>query len=529
MVQIEKRDGTLASFNPNKILSRIKKAAKGLKVNSDEIFIKVITSLPVDGAISTKELDTLVSGTAAQYTSSHYDYSKLAAGVAISSYHKSTKNFVETMEYLHEDGIIHPELIAKIRNYGADKVNALIKDENDYNFDYFAWKSLQTIYLLKDQNSKPTERPQHMYMRVALWLTDTFEEAAEFYSDLSNQLPSMASPIMMNSGTVKSQLASCVLHFNDGDSREELINTIRDISLYSSASAGIGLCLSNIRSKESLISTSGGFAGGFLKFGKIINECLRFFNQNGKRAGSCAVYLEPWHRDIEDFLEIRLPQGKEESRARDLFTALWIPDNFMRAVEEEGDYYLFCPNDIKKAGLKPFYEIYGNEFEEAYATAVDLGIGKKVKAMDIWMKIMKSQVETGTPYMLYKDSVNEKSNQKNIGTIKMSNLCIDENAILNICFDEDMTGEVTFKGLLQMFNTGKKIEILSFNEKTQQNEYQKVLNVAMTHPLAEVIKITDDETGKELICTPEHEIYTKNRGYIKAKDLKEDDILIFNS
>jgi ribonucleoside-diphosphate reductase alpha chain len=529
MVQIEKRDGTIASFNPNKILNRIKKAAKGLKVNSDQIFINVITTLPVDGTITTKQLDEVVSGMAAQYTSSHYDYSKLASGIAISSYHKSTKNFVDTMMYLHEDGIIHPELITKITNYGVDRVNALIKDENDYNFDYFAWKSLQTIYLLKDHKAKSVERPQHMYLRVALWLTDTFEEAEEFYNDLSNQLPSMASPIMMNSGTVKSQLASCVLHFNDGDSREKLIDTIRDISLYSSAAAGIGLCLSNIRSKESTISTSGGFAGGFLKFSKIINECLRFFNQNGKRAGSCAIYIEPWHKDIEDFLEIRLPQGKDESRARDVFTAIWTPDNFMRAVEEEGDYYLFCPNDIKKAGLKPFYEIYGAEFEEEYAKGVALGIGKKVKAMDLWMKIMKSQIETGAPYILYKDSVNEKSNQKNIGTIKQSNLCIDENAILDVRIDHEMAGTLTFKGLLQLFKTGKNIEIQSFNEKTKEIEYQKILNVVLTNQNAEVIKITDEDSGKELICTPDHEVYTSNRGYVQAKNLKENDILIFNS
>jgi ribonucleoside-diphosphate reductase alpha chain len=279
------------------------------------------------------------------------------------------------------------------------------------------------MYLLKRPSGQVVERPQHMYMRVALWVTDTLEQAKEYYTSLSNQLISKATPIMINSGTKVPQLASCVLHYNDSDSREGLLGTLRDISTFSSDAAGIGLSMSNIRSKESRISTSGGYAGGLLKYLKIVNESLRFFNQQGRRPGSAAIYLEPWHKDIFDLLDIKKNTGAEELRARDLFTALWIPDNFMKAVKNNADWYLFCPNDIKKAGLKALQECYGEEYEEVYNTAVSMGLGKKVKAQDIWTKIVESQVETGVPYLCSKDNANRKTNHQNIGVIKQSNLC----------------------------------------------------------------------------------------------------------
>ena len=327
------------------------------------------------------------------------------------------------MKVLYVDGVVHEELMNKINQYGEENIDAIIKHENDYNFDYFAWRSLQEMYLLKRPTGQVIERPQHMYMRVALWVTDTLEQAKEYYTSLSNQLISKATPIMINSGTKVPQLASCVLHYNDSDSREGLLGTLRDISTFSSDAAGIGLSMSNIRSKESRISTSGGYAGGLLKYLKIVNESLRFFNQQGRRPGSAAIYLEPWHKDIFDLLDIKKNTGAEELRARDLFTALWIPDNFMKAVKNNADWYLFCPNDIKKAGLKGLQECYGEEYEEVYNTAVSMGLGKKVKAQDIWSKIVESQVETGVPYLCSKDNANRKTNHQNIGVIKQSNLC----------------------------------------------------------------------------------------------------------
>ena len=423
-LKIKKRGGEDMSFNPQKIYNRVKRAAKGLTVNADEIFIKVITSVPTEGVITTKELDKLIYEIAASYTGSHHDYSRLASSVAISSYHKETDpSFSSTMSVLHNNGVVHDELMEIIERYGSNNIDQFINHDADYNFDYFAWRSLQEMYLLKTPEGKVIERPQHMYMRVALWVTNTFEEAVEYYVSLSNQRISKATPIMINAGTRVPQLASCVLHYNNSDSREGLLKTLNDISTYSSDAAGIGLSMSNIRSKESRIKTSGGFAGGLLKYLKIVNESLRFFNQQGRRPGSAAIYLEPWHRDIVDLLEIKKNTGAEEMRARDLFTALWIPDNFMRAVKNNQDWYLFCPNEIVKSGIKPLQECYGEEYEQNYQKAVDAGIGRKVKAQEIWSKIIESQVETGVPYLCAKDSANKKTNHQNIGVIKQSNLC----------------------------------------------------------------------------------------------------------
>jgi ribonucleoside-diphosphate reductase alpha chain len=423
-LKIKKRGGDEVSFNPQKIYQRVKRAAKGLNVNADEVFIKVITSVPTEGVITTKELDKLVYEIAAAYTGSHHDYSRLASSVAISSYHKETNDsFCETMSILYKDGVINDILMETIKEYGSDNIDSVINHENDYNFDYFAWKSLQEMYLLKTPEGKVIERPQHMYMRVALWITKSFDEAVEYYHSLSSQLISPATPIMINSGTKTPQLASCVLKYNEGDSRNGLLGTLNDISTYSSDAAGIGLCMSNQRSKESRIATSGGFAGGLLKYLKIVNESLRFFNQQGRRPGSAAIYIEPWHKDIIDLLEIKKNTGAEELRAKDLFTAIWLPDNFMNAVKNNGDWYLFCPNDIVKAGIKPLQETYGDEYESNYNKAVELGLGRKVKAQTIWNKIIESQVETGVPYLCSKDSANRKTNHQNIGVIKQSNLC----------------------------------------------------------------------------------------------------------
>ena len=444
-LKIKKRGGEGESFNPQKIYNRIKRAAKGLNVNSDEIFIKVITSVPTEGNITTKELDKLVYEIAAAYTGSHYDYSRLASSVAISSYHKETDpSFSNTMHTLHVDGVVHDDLMSIIEKYGPSKIDEVINHENDYNFDYFAWRSLQEMYLLKTPEGKVIERPQHMYMRVALWVTNTFEEAMDYYESLSSQRISKATPIMINSGTKVPQLASCVLHYNNSDSRDGLLKSLNDISTYSSDAAGIGLSMSNIRSKESRIKSSGGFAGGLLKYLKIVNESLRFFNQQGRRPGSAAIYLEPWHKDIMDLLDIKKNTGAEELRARDLFTALWIPDNFMRAVKNNEEWYLFCPNDILKAGIKPLQECYGEEYEKNYQLAIDAGIGKKVKAQDIWSKVIESQVETGVPYLCAKDSANRKTNHQNIGVIKQSNLC---NEIYQFT-DEETTAICTLSSIV---------------------------------------------------------------------------------
>ena len=483
-LKIKKRSGDDASFNPQKIYNRIKRAAKGLNINSDEIFIKVITSVPTEGEITTKELDKLIYEIAAAFTGSHHDYSRLASSVAISAYHKETNpSFSNTMMELYKERIVNEEFINMINNYGPSNIDEVINHDNDYNFDYFAWRSLQEMYLLKLPSGKTIERPQHMYMRVAIWVTKSFEQAVEYYKSLSSQLISPATPIMINAGTKVPQLASCVLHFNDSDSREGLLNTMKDISTYSSDAAGIGLSMSNIRSKESRINSSGGFAGGLLKYLKIVNESLRFFNQQGRRPGSAAIYLEPWHKDIFDLLDIKKNTGAEELRARDLFTALWIPDNFMNAVKNNGDWYLFCPNDIKKAGIKALQECYGEEYEENYNKAVALGIGKKTKAQEIWSKIIESQIETGVPYLCSKDNANKKTNHQNIGVIKQSNLC---NEIYQYT-DENTTAICTLSSMV-LKNFIKDGE---FNHQLLYEETRKVVNA-----LNKVVDINNYSTEK---------------------------------
>ena len=476
-LKIIKRSGDSVSFNPQKIYSRIKRASKGLNVNSDEIFIKAITSVPTEGEITTGELDKLIYEIAASYTGSHHDYSRLASSVAISSYHKETEDsFSKTMKLLNSDGIVNDSLIETIDLYGEENIDSVINHENDYNFDYFAWRSLREMYLLKRPNGEVIERPQHMYMRVALWVTNTFEEAVDYYKSLSEQRISPATPIMINSGTKIPQLASCVLHYNNSDSRRGLLDTLNDISTYSADAAGIGLCMSNQRSKESRINSSGGYAGGLLKYLKIVNESLRFFNQQGRRPGSSAIYLEPWHKDIMDLLDIKKNTGAEELRARDLFTALWIPDNFMKAVREDKNWYLFCPNDIVKSGLKPLQECYGEEYESVYKQAVSLGIGKKVKAQDIWTKIIESQIETGVPYLCSKDSANRKTNHQNIGVIKQSNLC---NEIYQYT-DEDTTAICTLSSMvLKNFIQNNKFDFqLLFSEvRKVVRALNKVVNI----------------------------------------------------
>jgi ribonucleoside-diphosphate reductase alpha chain len=521
-LKIKKRNGDDVSFNPQKIYNRIKRSSKGLSVNSDEIFIKVITSVPTEGLITTKQLDKLIYEIAASYTGSHHDYSRLASQIAISSYHKETNpSFSQTMLQLNAVGIVNDEFINILESYGKESIDSVINHENDYNFDYFAWRSLYEMYLLMTPQGLTIERPQHMYMRVAIWVTKSFEEAVEYYNSLSNQLISPATPIMINSGTKIPQLASCVLHYNDADSREGLLHTLNDISTYSADAAGIGLCMSNIRSKESRLSTSGGFAGGLLKYLKIVNESLRFFNQQGRRPGSAAIYIEPWHKDIFDLLDIKKNTGAEELRARDLFTSLWIPDNFMKAVKEDSDWYLFCPNDIVKSGLKPLQECYGDEYEDVYNSAIKLGIGKKVKAQEVWNKIIESQIETGVPYLSSKDNANKKSNHQNIGTIKQSNLCcVVGDTILTIKRENEEIQNLPISEVIELIEQSEKLMVL-----TEGGKFSLITAGMLTRKNSDILEIIDENTGFSIKCTPDHLIFTKNRGYVRADELKEDDIL----
>jgi ribonucleoside-diphosphate reductase alpha subunit len=421
-MKILKRNNSTVDFNPKKIHDRVKKQADGLKVNVDQLFIKVTSGIA--DLMTTKQIDDLIAVTSESLSYLHPDYSKLAGNICISRHHKETEeSFIKMIKKLNNQGIINNNYYELVKA-NIDIIQENIDYSRDYMFDYFAWNRLKSIYLIKN-DTEIIERPQHMYMRVALTTNKTIEEAMVYYHLLSTHMISPATPIMINAGTIIGQLASCNLNLVKGDNTDDLLKTFNNICISSSKAEGIGLAVHNIRSKKSFVGKEGGLAGGILKYLKIVNEGLRFWNQRGKRAGSCAVYIETWHKDIVDILEIKLPNGKDEQRARDLFTALWVNDLFMKSVKEDLDWYLFCPSDIEKAGLKPFHEIYGKEFEDEYQKAVDLGFGDKVRAKEIWLKILESQIECGVPYILNKDSCNLKSNHKNIGTIKSSNLCAE--------------------------------------------------------------------------------------------------------
>ena len=420
-MQVVKRNGQKIDFNPNKILLRIKKQSDGLKVNPDEVFLKVTQGIADN--MTTNEVDDLISIVAESLSMNHPDYSILAANIAISKLHKETEdNFMKATKKQYNAGLLNEVYYNKVKE-NIELIESVIDYKRDFNFDYFGWCSLKDIYLLKTKDGQLVERPQQLYIRVALMVTNNADDFREKYNDLSKQQESPATPIKINIGTKVGQIASCNLSIVPDDSTEGLLNMLGRISISSSKAEGIGLAVSNIRSRQTNVGNSDGKAGGIFKYLKVVNEALRFWNQRGKRPGSCAVYIEPWHKDIFDVLDMRKKTGDESLRARDLFSALWIPDNFMRAVETNGDWYLFCPHDIKSAGLKPFYEIYGAEYEEEYNKAVEMGLGSKIKAHDLWLKILEAQIESGMPYMCFKDSANIKSNQKNMGVIHSSNLC----------------------------------------------------------------------------------------------------------
>ena len=471
-MQVIKRNGNKIDFNPNKILSRIKKQSEGLKVNPDDVFIKVTQGIADE--MTTNELDDLISVVSESLAMNHPDYSKLAANIAISKLHKETEDsFMKGIKKMYNAGLLNDIYFNKVKQ-NIDLIEATIDYKRDYHFDYFGWCSLKDIYLLKTKNGVILERPQHMYVRVALMITKTPEDFIEKYNDLSYQMESPATPLKMNIGTTIGQIASCNLSIVPDDSTEGLLGILNRIAVSSSKAEGIGLAISNIRSKESNVGNSNGKAGGILKYLKVVNETLRFWNQRGKRPGSCAVYIEPWHKDVFDVLDIRKKTGLEELRARDLFSALWIPDNFMRAVKDNGDWYLFCPHDIKIAGLRPFYELYGEEYEIEYNKAVELGIGTKIKAQTLWMKILESQIETGMPYMCFKDHANNKSNQKNIGVIHSSNLCAE---IMEVT-DAETTAICTLTSIpLQKYVVNGKYDFLGLGRVTRS--ITKSLNIAL--------------------------------------------------
>ena len=428
-MRVLKRNGDIESVSFDKVLQRIRRAARGLSVNPDALSQQVLSQI-YDG-VKTTELDDLTAQLAASLSTNHPDWGTLAARIAISNHHKQTVgNFAEVMMDLGDQtnpktgeklSIIHPRILELCRDpETAARIEAAINYQRDYEFDYFGFKTLERAYLLKDTTLVIRERPQHLWMRVALALWgDSLDKAFATYEMLSTKKFTHATPTLFSAGTPRQQLSSCFLISMSDDSINGIFKTLSDCANISKYAGGIGLHVHNIRARGSGIRGTNGVSDGLVPMLRVFNNTARYVNQGGRRNGSFAIYLEPWHADVEDFLKMKLPTGAEEDRARDLFYALWISDLFMERVEADGEWSLFCPDEAP--GLA---DCYGAEFRELYERYEREGRSKKrVSAQKLWFQILDAQMETGTPYLCYKDAANEKSNQKNIGVIKSSNLC----------------------------------------------------------------------------------------------------------
>ncbi len=428
---VVKRDGRKEPVMFDKITARIRKLCYGLNdlVDPVKVAMRVIEGL-YDG-VTTSELDNLAAEIAATMTTSHPDYAKLAARISVSNLHKNTKkSFSETMTDLYQyvnprtgkkAPLVADDVYQVIKEH-ADELDSTIIYNRDFGYDYFGFKTLERSYLLK-LNGKIVERPQHMLMRVAVGIhLDDLKAVRETYELMSKKYFTHATPTLFNSGTPKPQMSSCFLLAMKEDSIDGIYDTVKQTAKISQSAGGIGLSVHNVRATGSYIAGTNGTSNGLVPMLRVFNDTARYVDQGGgKRKGSFAIYLEPWHADIFEFLELKKNHGKEEMRARDLFYALWIPDLFMKRVEADGNWTLMCPNECP--GL---FTSHGEEFEALYTRYEEEGKGRKtIKARELWEKVLESQIETGTPYMLYKDAANRKSNQQNLGTIRSSNLCTE--------------------------------------------------------------------------------------------------------
>ena len=484
-MKVIKRSGEYEDVSFDKILKRIKSIGleSNIQINYTSLAIKIIDQLYDN--ISTTLIDELTAQTCASLSTIHPDYSLLSSRIIISNLHKNTQeDYHVVIGKLYEKELITKSLY-EIVDKNKELIQSWIDYSRDYLFDYFGYKTLEKAYLFKI-NDKVVERPQHLWLRVALGIHgEDLESAKETYFYMSNKYFIHATPTLYNAGPYKCQLSSCYLISIEEDSLEGIYNTLKDCALISKWSGGIGLHIHNVRGKGSRIKQINGTSNGIVPMLRVFNNTARYIDQGGKRNGSFAIYLEPWHIDIETFLELKKNHGDEELKARDLFYGLWICDLFMKRVEKNEKWTLFCPNDLE-INLS---ELYGDEFDEKYIYYESKNIGKEINARELWYKILDTQMETGTPYLLYKDSINKKNNQKNLGVIKSSNLCCeiveysdkDETAVCNLAsiglprFVDKKTKTFNFEKLQEIVkiitrNLNKIIDINFYpTEKTKRS------------------------------------------------------------
>jgi len=502
---VVKRDGQRQEVKFDNITKRIQALCEGL--DTKYVQPASITQKVIEGfykAISTSEIDTLAAETCAYMSQKHPDFSILAARIAVSNLHKSTSDsFSETCKILYEfqdkqgrsAKLISDNVWDFIRE-NAKELDDAIAYKRDHDYDYFGFKTLEKSYLLRVHGSI-VERPQHMLMRVACGIhSGDVRAAIETYDLMSRRLFTHATPTLFNAGTPTPQMSSCFLLTVQSDSIQGIYNTLKQCAQISKSAGGIGVAISNVRASGSYVRGTNGHSNGLVPMLRTFNETARYVDQGGgKRKGSFAMYLEPWHADVFDFLELRKNHGKEEQRARDLFYGLWIPDLFMRRVKENGEWTLFCPNEAYDHGTgKGLIDVWGEEFETMYLKMESEGKGRKsVKAQQLWFRILEAQMETGTPYMLYKDQANRKSNQQNLGTIHSSNLCTeiieytspDEVAVCNLAsialsaFAKSDSEPYDFQGLYQV----TKVATRNLNKVIDRNYYpvEEARNSNMRH------------------------------------------------
>ena len=421
---VVKRDGRQEQVQFDKITARVKKLCYGLHEKVDPVSVAMRVIEGVYDGVTTSELDNLAAEVAATNAVNHPDYAQLASRIAVSNLHKTTKkSFTEVMRDLHtykdpvtgEDAALVADDVMEIIEANSEELDSAIIYDRDFSYDYFGFKTLERSYLLK-LDGEVTERPQQMLMRVSVGIhKDDIESAIKTYNMMSEGWFTHATPTLFNAGTPKPQMSSCFLLTMQEDSISGIYDTLKQCAKISQNAGGIGLAIHDVRATGSYIRGTNGTSNGIVPMLRVFNDTARYVDQGGgKRKGSFAIYIEPWHADVFDFLDLKKNHGKEEQRARDLFYALWTPDLFMKRVEEDGDWTLMCPNECP--GLT---DSWGPEFEALYEKYEAEGKGRKtIKAQELWFKIVESQIETGVPYMLYKDAANGKSNQQNLGTIR---------------------------------------------------------------------------------------------------------------
>ena len=417
---VVKRQGEQETFDLEKIRTFVDRAVHKKPILNTIDVDKLLNNVEkgIAQKMQTSDIIPYLAETTASLSTHSYEYGELAGRIETFDLHDRTNSsFTEAMKLLMVDDILSQDYVQKVAEYNYDQH---IDHDKDFQYDIIGLRTLKRSYLLKDKNGI-VERPQYMLMRVSVFLSDTPEEAVDMYKILSEGLYTHASPTLFNCGLKQHQLASCFLMSMKDDSIEAIYETLKDVALISKSAGGIGIDVSNIRAKGTRIKGTNGTSNGLVPMLRVFNNTARYVDQGGnKRKGSFAIYIEPWHKDIRDVLKLKLNHGIEEERARDLFYALWIPDLFMRRVQEDADWTLFCPTEAPK-----LQDSYGEEFDKLYAEYESQGLGTKIKARDLWLQACTAQIETGTPYLLYKDACNNKSNQKNLGTIRSSNLCCE--------------------------------------------------------------------------------------------------------